>query len=507
MKVLKALPFHEGIKSQQENLKRLQGEIEAILEAIESFSRMEESLKGKGGSAIRAFYRDCHVPFLEFFLTFRDKFNIMLDQMLSALNSLEPHSSGVIREDFLEGEIQSKLNEVRQLTASLTDEGNAIIRSVSDIVMIPKLNDENFQDSVWRAVKKKDDTITDLHQFDRSQTTAMDMIADDIETMEQWLSDLEGMIKDGLVNNNFPTKQWKEYISVSPLTTELAKRNGEEVKEDLRLKQKEDVSSQKRYNAIVSGAITSFRMFRAGRKDGLRIEKVYNPQTGKHSYRMYATERALESFGVLPDRKAKGELMKSLPKNMRKYTEKHKIIAENKVVTLKYASKKPGQSGWSKVGDDILKEHAPLAYWNNQATNTEKLKTVGKAAISGAGKSFKDAVDFKGIATSGPGKSSIKALGPLGAGLTYYSNHHKAVEDGLTGSAAVGRATVDTTIDLAVSGAVQAAFTAAGTAFIPIPGVGTAIGIGAGMFANYLLNKKSEKSGKSVLDNIKGWFR
>src|SRR5699024_12055877 len=105
-----------------------------------------------------------------------------------------------------------------------------------------------------------------------------------------------------------------------------------------------------------------------------------------------------------------------------------------------------------------------------------------------------------------------KALGPLGAGLSYYSNYHDAQADGVKGKKAHSRAVVDTTIDTAVGAGVQAGSVALFTAAVPIPGVGTAIGVGVGVLANWALNKKwdGKKSGMDVvkggLRKIKGWF-
>lgn len=42
---------------------------------------------------------------------------------------------------------------------------------------------------------------------------------------------------------------------------------------------------------------------------------------------------------------------------------------------------------------------------------------------------------------------------------------------------------------------------------IPIPGVGTAAGVVAGMFVNGLLNVEFGKTKKSVMDRVKGGFR
>lgn len=145
--------------------------------------------------------------------------------------------------------------------------------------------------------------------------------------------------------------------------------------------------------------------------------------------------------------------------------------------------------------------------WNDKASKWEKAKTVGKAAGKGAANALRDTVDAKDIVKSGPTKGLTKSLGPIGGGLSYYSNYHDARADGLSGKKAHSRAAVDTTLDVAVGGAVQAGSVALFTAIVPIPGVGTAIGVVAGVGANLLLNKKFGKSEKSVMDYTKSAFR
>ncbi len=522
MKVLDVQSFHEGISRHTQMLERLHNDMEKIRTETERFTGMEGALKGQGGTAIRSFYQDCHLPFIQFFLTFKNHFNRTLEQMNAALNSLESNPSGMIRQEFLEGEIEAKLKELRQQAGDLTDEGNAITASVSDIVALPKLNDSHMQQSIQQADQKKEETIEDLMRFDSSQTNSLSAIEEDIAIMEQWMADLEGMVKDGLVNSSFPATAWKEYTSISPLRTELAKRTGDmsgvpkgKATEDTGdvsgvsatlLGAKQVVGDAKKANTVITGGISSFRMFMAGKNNGLSIERYFDSRAGKYLYRMHASGEALRKLGVEPDAKGFQQLMNKVPKGGKNLKDQHYINAANNKVTLKYGTKKPKQTGWSGVGDDVLSKHPSLAYWNDKATLTQKAKTVGSAAIKGAGKSFKDAVDFKGIAKSGVLKGATKALGPISAGLSFYSNHETAKADGLSGKEAATRASVDTGIDLAVSGAVQAGSVALFTAIIPIPGVGTAVGIAAGIGFNTLLNRKSKKSGKSIMDNIKGWF-
>lgn len=115
---------------------------------------------------------------------------------------------------------------------------------------------------------------------------------------------------------------------------------------------------------------------------------------------------------------------------------------------------------------------------------------------------------MKGIAKSGWLKGSAKALGPVGAGLSYYNNYHEAKDSGLSTEVAATKATVDT----AVTGAVQAASVALFTVAIPIPGVGTVVGVGLGLAINHFLNKRSKdedgiEKKDSQLDKLKGIFK
>ncbi|EMR07335.1 hypothetical protein C772_00351 [Bhargavaea cecembensis DSE10] len=225
MKVLDVTLFREGMQRNVETLMRLEEEMQMIRAATEELISLQESLKGEGGDAIRAFYRDCHLPLLQYFVLFKSQFESILQQMDSALNALEPAADGHIRESFLESEIEAGLSEIATLTGSLTDEANAIMDSVSDIVGLPHLDDSEVQQGVQDAKKKRDQTVTDLHQFDASQTGALASVNDGIRKMELWITDLERMFNEGLTDVGFRADQWSFMTRMSPLRADLAAGN------------------------------------------------------------------------------------------------------------------------------------------------------------------------------------------------------------------------------------------------------------------------------------------
>ncbi|OIK13884.1 LXG domain-containing protein [Bacillus sp. MUM 13] len=502
MKVLNAQSFHEGIKRYQTMLDTIGKDVHSIEQAIKTFSDLDESFKGKGGETILSFYRSCHLPLLSYFSSFITSFAEVLRKMESALNSFDPNNAAFIREEFLKGEVENGLTTFSQKTGELTDETNYSMTAVSDIVSLPSLEDSYVQQEIQSAKKQRDQTITQLNEFDHDQKGALTKLADDLAKMNSWLSDIQGMMKDGLTDVNFPADVWAAYAVIAPLNADVKK------KDEKGMTMKEKVGWAKRANSIATNGAASFRLFLAGKNGGLSIIKMKDPKTGKFLYRLNATEEALKKLGVKPEPNGQAwkELMRGLPKDPKKWTVKQEQIAAARMATLKFFTKKSGSNGWSAAGNEALKKASALGYYNNKASLAEKGKTVGKAAFKGAGKSFTDIVDFKGIYKSGVLKGAGKALAPVGAALSYKSNFDTAKEEGLDDGGAALRAAQDTAIDTAVGGAIQTGFTAAGTALIPIPGVGTAIGFGVGMAVNYFINQKDEKSGKSIMDRVKGWF-
>lgn len=241
---------------------------------------------------------------------------------------------------------------------------------------------------------------------------------------------------------------------------------------------------------LVTGITSSYTIYKAAKNKGLSVSKY--TKNGKVMYRINATEDALKALGITPDSYAHHAIKKS---------------KKNRFAPLNYYDRKTGTQIWSNTGKDVIDKYPAMRSWNDKASVAEKAKTVARETGRGTLQGLKDTVDIRGITKSGVLKGASKALGPLSVGLSYYSNLHDAKADGLIGKDAHSRAVTDTAVDVTISTAVQVAFTVAGTAFIPIPGVGTAVGVVAGMAANWVLNKGIFKDGKSIMDKAKGVFR
>ncbi|MFJ7932762.1 ribonuclease YeeF family protein [Sporosarcina sp. NPDC096371] len=217
MKVLDVSSFQNGLERNVVMLQRVGNEMRAIHKTIEGLVAMDASLTGEGGDAIRSFYQECHLPFLQFFDAVSLQFIDILKQMSTALDSLEPNPSGFIRQEFLEGEVEQGLQTIGRLTADLTDEANSIMDQVADIVYLPRLDDSNVQEGVRKAGIQRDETITQLYAFDAQQTGILMSFETNFRTMETWIADIDGLINDGLTDVNFSAESWKVIQRQSPI--------------------------------------------------------------------------------------------------------------------------------------------------------------------------------------------------------------------------------------------------------------------------------------------------
>ncbi|TWJ45708.1 Ribonuclease YxiD [Bacillus paralicheniformis] len=193
MKTLDVQALHKAIDQTLEQLKQQSDEFAQVKKSVEDIVSLNDALKGKGGDAIRAFYKECHTPFLQFYDTFIEEYSSTLKKMKTALNSLEPNHNGFISQNFLEHELEQGLNAADRTTKHLVSKSNATISKVSHIVDLPDLNDSDFHEQNQKSLKEINQTIEKLHTFDREQTNALKTAENDLETMQRYITRLEKM--------------------------------------------------------------------------------------------------------------------------------------------------------------------------------------------------------------------------------------------------------------------------------------------------------------------------
>ncbi|WP_370221772.1 T7SS effector LXG polymorphic toxin [Cytobacillus sp.] len=90
-----------------------------------------------------------------------------LKSFIASLIDLEPSPAGFTRQEFLVHELEQGLKNTLQITAEPTQEANEIMKSVSDIVALPLLEDGRFIQASRRALDSSRETVEKLENFDR----------------------------------------------------------------------------------------------------------------------------------------------------------------------------------------------------------------------------------------------------------------------------------------------------------------------------------------------------
>lgn len=179
------------------DIERVKEQLLVIEKAVYNFSSLDDALTGKGGDAIRAFYKECHRPFLEFFQESLTEFSEVLTQMANAVESFEANSDGYVDENYLESDVLDGLDKVEETTTRLTDEANSIIESVQDLVTVDKIDESDVMESVQQGRVKTNEVIEELHALDDAQVEALGPVREKLSTMNQYVTELESMFTKG----------------------------------------------------------------------------------------------------------------------------------------------------------------------------------------------------------------------------------------------------------------------------------------------------------------------
>lgn len=226
MKTLDVQAFQTGLDKTLTELKNQTDEISKVKQSVKGLTSLDDALKGAGGEAIRSFYEECHTTFLLFYESFISDYKGLLEKTKSALHSLEPNQNGFISQTFLENELHDGVSQAESLTGRLTSKANMTILTVKNIVDLPDLDDSAVNENAKKAQRQISETLEKLHTFDREQTNALKAARDDLDTMKQYIQQLERMYTGPKIEiQNYSSSVLKKEPAIQNLFNELQKRN------------------------------------------------------------------------------------------------------------------------------------------------------------------------------------------------------------------------------------------------------------------------------------------
>ncbi|OPX00792.1 T7SS effector LXG polymorphic toxin [Bacillus altitudinis] len=193
MKTLDAFALINGIDQTLNTLKQQSQQISSIEKQIQQIISLDGALKGEAGQAIRSFYTECHIPFLQFFQVVIEEYSSALKQTKQALHTLESNQHGFISQAFIEHELDSGLKKAERAISDIVSDVSQAIGRVSHIVHLPHVDESAFQQSYQKTWLETSRTIGLLHAFDREQTSAMNETTSALQTMKQYINTLSTM--------------------------------------------------------------------------------------------------------------------------------------------------------------------------------------------------------------------------------------------------------------------------------------------------------------------------
>ncbi|MGE6624999.1 T7SS effector LXG polymorphic toxin [Bacillus pumilus] len=193
MKTLDAFALINGIDQTLNTLKQQSQHISSIEKQIHQIISLDGALKGEAGQAIRSFYTECHIPFLQFFQVVIEEYSTALKSTKQALHALEPNQHGLISQSFIEHELDQGLKKAERTISEIVTDVNHAIARIGHIVHLPNVDESAFQQNYQKAWLETSRTIGLLHAFDREQTSALQETKSSLQTMKQFINTLSTM--------------------------------------------------------------------------------------------------------------------------------------------------------------------------------------------------------------------------------------------------------------------------------------------------------------------------
>ncbi|KML15056.1 transposase [Bacillus sp. LK10] len=193
MKTLDVQALHHAIDQTLTQLKQQSLHIKALESQINRIISLDGALKGEAGEAIRAFYAECHIPFLQFFQVTIKEYSAALQKVQNALHAFESNENAFISQSFLEHELDQGLKNTETAVSDIMSDVSSAIGKVSHIIHLPSVDESAFQASYQKAWMNISKTIGTLHAFDREQASALNETKNSIQTMKEYIDTLGTM--------------------------------------------------------------------------------------------------------------------------------------------------------------------------------------------------------------------------------------------------------------------------------------------------------------------------
>ena len=190
MKVLEVASLEEYLSQTIKSFNEKVEQIHSLEQSVMELVGLDGSFQGKGAESIKFFYESSHKPFLVKLKQVIQDYQEKISQCREAIHSFEPNEDGVIRQEFLQGELSERLTSVQNYTNDVIADGNSVMEKIADIISLASLDESMFNSEIRTAKDKIEETIDQLETIDRQNADSFNEIKSELAIMQSYLSEL-----------------------------------------------------------------------------------------------------------------------------------------------------------------------------------------------------------------------------------------------------------------------------------------------------------------------------
>lgn len=508
LKVLEVEGLQKEIQDMLGDMEEKQREIEAIQRAVRRFYSLDDGFKGKAGKAIRHFYKDMHEPFLIFLHQSFTDLSFALQDVSKRITSFEPAPGGYVSQRFLEREVTEGFERVGREAVNLTNDAQAILDQVRDLVSIRSLDGSEVMDSVNDGKHKADGIIEGLFELDRFGVSRLEDTRSDLRQMKAYLSEMTSSFSSaGSIKNYSPelTQGMSAYEGIResvPLKTNKLDETSL-MSEIEKAKQLDVIHLSEEGKNILSQAFSDLESGQLSQQEYLQIRKGI-----KAFDQAIQDGKSIEPSTALVDYTDKIEQNKERTKDLAdyaipvyNYSRRSHSLYKAFNLTRKGFRIEPYET---KSGIEKFRVHHPEAGGIRKPKNNRKTKLYDRTYIDR--KEVKTKISSRVKPITGAVNSLKSRAGWVGVALNTGLTVKQNIQEGESTGKIVKDAGIDVgvgAVSLAVAGAATAI--AVGSFGVPII-AGAAIGIAASTFVAWGVEKAITGAPKAF-KAVAGWFK
>lgn len=467
MKVLKVSEVTNGIDTILSKKKEEKNQVHSIRNAMNKVINLDDALKGEGGTAIKDNFMQLHIPILLSLDEFIDTYTEKLEEIKSIIDSYES-ADGLVRESFIEQDVNAGINRIEQLTHEIADNINRHLNAVNDLVSPAPISLSQFDQTVSDSRQQVRKTLEGLQKLDANSKKSLKPADNDLQKTQKLTSKFEGFAKNGVLLSEKDLQEVTKSIDTNTLG-----------------KMFED------YDLITLLRNTTISFGAAIMNSG-KLLKI-----GNLSFKMFDKDGKV----FIKIKNKNNEIL-----NLRNYEKYRKMLQENMGGRWKWKRNFVTElltKGVPLYDNRLLKRFRSSSnkFINSQFDDLSRyVQRIEDPFIKVAGTTFKNEMkiweSFKGWKDASKLTKFGKGAGIAGIGLTVFDNatsnfyNDKTGKWDYTSGEQIKKFTVDTTVDLGAGAAAMAVGAAAGSAILPPAGtvVGAVTGAGLYLLANLKLS-------------------